>query len=806
MMNTTLNKILHLIEGEGSLGKFINLSSVIAPSIVIGRGGELMSSFRVAGIPFETVDDIEVDTAVDQLNTLYRAISSSEIAIQVHRLRRPLVDELTASSERGFASNLSKAYNFKIGHESLMATELYITLIMKKRDFLAKGKKRKIDEIRMELHERLDTFKKISGQFERSLSKFNPKKLGEYKKNGAEFSEQLSFYNFILTGIWQPIRIPNRPLYEALVPSQIFIGADTLEIQNATEKHFVQCLELKDFTQASYAGILNGLLYPDLTALKPYVFVETQTFAFLNKQDAIKTLKMQQKHLIAAEDAAEGQIIAMNRAIEGIADGQFSIGEYSYTLAVYAESVDMVKKNSEDAAKKLQDEGFLPFVSTTALAAAFFSQLPCAFAFRPRLAKITSENFAHLAPLHNFFAGKRNGNPWGEALALLKTPSDQPFYFNFHISDFNRDDFGEKRLGNTVVIGTSGSGKTVLLNFLLAMAQKYRTPNYDLTTVYFDKDCGAEIAVRALGGGYLKVENGQPTGFNPFQLENTPDNLQFLNSFMKELLKQDGQAISTSEELALTSAIKSVMEMPREMRRLALVPQFLTEGLTKEERENSLSKRLLRWIGNGDLSWVFDNPEDTLDFFKYPNFGIDGTDFLDNKEVRTPIAYYLLHRMEQVIDGRRFIFVMDEFWKWLLDDAFRDFAFNKLKVIRKQNGLGVFATQSPSDVINSPIAKAVIEQSATQIFLPNPRADREDYVNGFKVTDAEFEIIRNLPESSRTMLIKQDKQSAICKLDLGWIPQALKVLSGSTDNIAFMHHLIENKGEQPEGWLKEFLA
>ena len=801
-----MNKILHLVEGEGSLGKFINLSSVIAPSVVMGRGGELLTSFRVSGIPFETVDDQEVDIAVDQLNTLYRSIASSEIAVQIHRLRRPLVDELSASSEPGFARNLSMAYNTKIGHESLMATELYVTLIMKKRSFSPKGTKRTIEEIRVDLHERLEDFENIAGQFERSLSKFKPQRLGETVKNGVEFSEQLSLYNFILSGEWQPVRIPNKPLSAALVPSQIFIGADTLEIQNVNKKHFVQCLELKDFTQTSCAGILNRLLYPDITALRPYVFVETQTFAFLNKHEGLNVLKMQKKHLKAAEDAAIGQIEAMDAAMSGLADGQFSIGEYSYTIAVYADSVEQVKKNTEDAAKKLQDEGFLPFVSTTALAAAFFSQLPCAFAYRPRLAKITSENFAHLAPLHNFYAGKRNGNPWGEALALLKTPSDQPFYFNFHFSNFDENELATDRLGNTVVIGTSGSGKTVLLNFLLAMAQKYRTPNYELTTVYFDKDHGAEIAVRAMGGGYLKVENGIPTGFNPFQLDNTPANIQFLNTFVTTILKQDGQIISTSEDLALKAAIKSVMEMPRELRRLALVPQFLTEGLTKEERQNSLSKRLSRWIGNGDLAWVFDNPEDTLDFFKYPNFGIDGTDFLDNKEVRTPIALYLIHRMEQVIDGRRFIYVMDEFWKWILDDAFRDFAFNKLKVIRKQNGVGVFATQSPSDVINSPIAKAVIEQTATQIFLPNPRADRAEYVEGFKVTEAEFEIIRKLPEGSRTMLIKQDGRSAICRLDLGWIPPALKILSGSTRNIEYMHHLIEKNGEQPECWLKEFLA
>ena len=579
-----MNKILHLVEGEGSLGKFINLSSVIAPSVVMGRGGELLTSFRVSGIPFETVDDQEVDIAVDQLNTLYRSIASSEIAVQIHRLRRPLVDELSASSEPGFARNLSMAYNTKIGHESLMATELYVTLIMKKRSFSPKGTKRTIEEIRVDLHERLEDFENIAGQFERSLSKFKPQRLGETVKNGVEFSEQLSLYNFILSGEWQPVRIPNKPLSAALVPSQIFIGADTLEIQNVNKKHFVQCLELKDFTQTSCAGILNRLLYPDITALRPYVFVETQTFAFLNKHEGLNVLKMQKKHLKAAEDAAIGQIEAMDAAMSGLADGQFSIGEYSYTIAVYADSVEQVKKNTEDAAKKLQDEGFLPFVSTTALAAAFFSQLPCAFAYRPRLAKITSENFAHLAPLHNFYAGKRNGNPWGEALALLKTPSDQPFYFNFHFSNFDENELATDRLGNTVVIGTSGSGKTVLLNFLLAMAQKYRTPNYELTTVYFDKDHGAEIAVRAMGGGYLKVENGIPTGFNPFQLDNTPANIQFLNTFVTTILKQDGQIISTSEDLALKAAIKSVMEMPRELRRLALVPQFLTEGLTRSDR------------------------------------------------------------------------------------------------------------------------------------------------------------------------------------------------------------------------------
>ncbi|WP_033009305.1 hypothetical protein, partial [Xanthomonas vasicola] len=75
-----------------------------------------------------------------------------------------------------------------------------------------------------------------------------------------------------------------------------------------------------------------------------------------------------------------------------------------------------------------------------------------------------------MAGFHNFRAGKRDGNPWGQALTLLKTPSGQPAYLNFHFSKGDEDNYDQKLLGNTRVIGQSGSGKTVLLNFCMCQA------------------------------------------------------------------------------------------------------------------------------------------------------------------------------------------------------------------------------------------------------------------------------------------------------------------------------------------------
>ena len=810
---------------EKTVSDYIPYSSCVAPGIVLCRNGDLVTTFRAQGIPFETVEDDLIDAAFRQFNVFLRAISDSRVAIVVHRIRRPVQDRLDGDFGSDFAQNLADKYNERIGHEKLMATELYISIVWRAPMRIASlfGKRyRTAEEVKADLAAAIDKLENLSGTMQTSLSRYDLTRLSTYvsirsrprqatdsthkaeEKSEIWFSEQLSFYNFLLTGTWQEIRVPEAPLYNVIGNVQVFSGTNMLQIETINGVRYCQSVELKDYNGTTFSGILDGLLYPDVTGLQSYSFVETQSFAFLSKPDGKSFLTQQKKQLTAAQDVAVSQLAAMDDALDGLENGDFSMGEYAYSLIVFGNTPDEARTNTLDAAKKLQDEGFLPFISTLALEGAYFSQLPCNWQYRPRRARITSANFAGLSPLHNFPDGKRDGNPWGEALALLKTPSDQPYYFNLHTSPLSENSFDKKTLGNTVVIGQSGSGKTVLLNFVLAMLQKYRNKN-GFSTVYFDKDRGAEIAIRAMGGGYLAIETGRPTGFNPFAaLDATEENIQFLIRLLKLLLEQDGRAISTSEDLSITQAVRTVMSMPRDMRRIGLIRQNITEGTTKEERENSIVRRLARWCGNGDLAWVFDNPKDDLDFNRHVNFGIDGTEFLDNKQIRTPIAFYLLYRMEQVIDGRRFVFVMDEFWKWLLDDAFSGFAFDKLKTIRKQNGLGIFATQSPSDVLSSDIAKAVIEQSATQIFLPNPKADRADYVDGFKLTEIEYEIVRNLAEDSRRMLIKQGHRSVVCKLDLSDFEDELLVLSGSTDNIARLDSIRQAVGDDPKDWLPHF--
>ena len=810
------------------ISDYIPFSSLVEDDVVLCRDGSLIATWAIEGIGFETSSTRALHQAADSINRYLISIAKSSVAVQVHRVRRHFHDSLEPIAGAGFAADFSRKYNAVIGAKALMATEIYLTLIYGDARAKPSGWKGAAKFLHLyspsfeaesaHLKERLREFRNMCGQLEAAISQYRACRLGttrgNVQKGEPDLSELLSFYNYLVTGDWSPVRVPDGPLNLALGNCQVFWKRDMLQLQTASGSRFMQSLELKDYPDRTIAGMLDNLLYRDQSYSKNYEFIEAQTFALMNRQDGQRALELQRRQLIASEDKAVNQVQMLELAQQGLINGDFAMGEYSYSLLVFGDTEADCRENTRDAAEKLRKSGsgFLPFVSTLTCAPAYLAAWPTNLKWRPRIAKITSANFAALAPFHNFIPGKRDGNPWGEALALLPQPSDQPYYLNLHSSPRYRNSFGKPYAGNTVVLGSTGVGKTAFISFLATMALKYREPGRKFSIVFFDKDHGAEILVRALGGTYLAVENGRPTGFNPFSLPPSEENVQFLISFIHLLLKRDGRPVTAVDEEKIAAAVRAVMSMDRPRRSLSTFMQNITAGSTREEKENSVARRLAQWYGDGAYAWVFDNAEDVIDLERSAVCGIDGTDFLDNPVVKTPIAFYLLYRVERILDGRRLIFVMDEFWKWLADEAFRQFAYDQLKTIRKKNALILLATQSPAEILKNEIARAVVEQTSTQIFLPNPQADRGDYVEGFKVTPEEFSIISTLRADSRAMLVKQGGASSLAILNLASFEDELNVLSSTTENIEIMHAVIAamtealgpEAGGEPETWLPVF--
>lgn len=800
------------INKERSIASFIPYTTHVAPNTLVTKDGDYLRIWKVNGISFETVDLDDMLLRKEQMNTLFRSIASQHVAVWTHNLRRPTTDRLKSTFENRFCHDFDKKYYDSFAGYNMMANELYLTIVYRPvpsrvDKAMIKSSRRTKEEISNDQQAAIRKLDDLAYQVESSMKHYGLEELTTYDdENGVLCSHALTFLNYLLSGEWQKVRVPAAPISEYLGTAWVFVGSETIEIRSPTRTRYAQTIDFKDYTAHTEPGILNGLLYEE------YEFVMTQSFSFMGKRQGKEFLERQMKQLSNAEDGSHTQIVQMVAAIDQLIQGEFSMGEYHFSLTIFGESVERVRRNTTSAMTIVQDRGFLASIVGTATDAAFYAQLPCNWAYRPRIATLTSLNFAGLSCFHNFTAGKRDGNPWGDAVTLFKTPSLQPLYFNFHYSKGDEDSFDKKLLGNTRMIGQSGAGKTVMLNTLLVQAQKYATnaPN-GFATVYFDKDEGAKICIKALGGKYLSIKNGRPTGFQPMQMEPTAANILFIERLIKTLVSGPHDRVTTMDEQRISHAVKTVMGMPKPMRRLSLVLQNMTEGSTKEDQENSVSKRLARWCyddGNGkagSFAWVLDCHEDLIDFTTHQNYGFDGTDFLDNTEVRTPISMYLLHRMDSIIDGRRFMYFMDEAWKWVDDEAFSEFAGNKQLTIRKQNGLGIFATQMPSSLLNSKIASSLVQQCATEIYLPNPKADFHEYTEGFKCSHAEFELIRNMNEESRMFLVKQGHTSMVGKLDLSdGFGDELAVLSGSLDNNELLDEVIAEVGENPDDWLPIF--
>ncbi len=127
------------------------------------------------------------------------------------------------------------------------------------------------------------------------------------------------------------------------------------------------------------------------------------------------------------------------------------------------------------------------------------------------------------------------------------------------------------------------------------------------------------------------------------------------------------------------------------------------------------------------------------------------------------------------------------------------------KTIRKRNGIVGFATQSAQDALESRIASAIIEQAATQIFMANPKARAVDYIDGFGLSEHEYELVRALPDNAHCFLIRHGNESVVARLDLSGERDLLTVLSGREFSVRLLDAIRAETGDDPADWLPVLL-
>ena len=171
----------------------------------------------------------------------------------------------------------------------------------------------------------------------------------------------------------------------------------------------------------------------------------------------------------------------------------------------------------------------------------------------------------------------------------------------------------------------------------------------------------------------------------------------------------------------------------------------------------------------------------------------------DKYKPTEPVLAYLFNLRKLMLDkvaekNGLLVNIIEEFWYALRFKFTEELMLKMLKTDRKRGSWLILVSQSPEDAIKADIFPAIVQQTPTKIFLPNPDAEFTGSYERCK-----------LSLDSRTFLVKQSKQSAFAKLDLYGFKDEIVFLSGSSDNIELLHETMTKYGENVQNWYQPFM-
>ncbi len=533
------------------------------------RDGRLMQVLHLSGFPFETADTEELNYRKSVRDTMLRGVADSRFALYHHVLRREVSPELDGEFAEGFSRSLDEAWRARLGTRRLYVNDLFLTLMRRP----LQGRVGVVQQTVRQLRGAGDRQERAAG-LARDLTALNGARdglLSALAPYGARLltvydgpqdlcSEPLEFLSLLYNGEARPVRLPQADLGLYLPYRRVSFGSDALELGAAgrLERAFAAMISIKDYPSQTTPGMLDDLLR------LPYEMVLTESFGFVDRQATLDRMNLALRRMRAADDEAISLRRDLVTAKDDVAAGRVRLWRAPPDGDGEGASQASLERGGGRRAVGLHRAG------------------------RHRGARGREPGAGVLGPVPRQLQGYRAGAPWSPAaisrvsrasttspsasarattgapaITVLETTSAGPYYFNFHHGD----------LGNFTVIGPSGSGKTVVLGFLLAQAQKLEP-----RTVYFDKDRGAEIFLRAIGGRYDVLRPGAPTGLNPLLLADEPANRRFLADWTAKLITASGAALEAEDLARIADAVDANFAQPPRYRRLRHFAELFRGG------------------------------------------------------------------------------------------------------------------------------------------------------------------------------------------------------------------------------------
>ena len=750
---------------------------------------------RMRGVPFEVTSDAMLENQYDALNDVFMSLAKSAGSrLAVWCIHDHYRTEFHAKHKFSYKwlQTFSDRYMARFSDTNIYENDFYVAVILKP------GSNDTLDEAIRELEE-------IQQMTLHGLRPYECEVLSMYKRDGLDFSQFYEFIAYLCNGFWEPVPVTSLPLYMAVETSQHHHGHRVMETRFPDGgNRFTTFYDLKDFPARSTRGRFNPMLELQ------FPFLMAFSFTFVNPAESIRAINQALNKMASAGDEAVEQQAEMEVAKGAIQDGTIYFGEFHGALLVHGASAREAEDRGATARTTLSGSCGTMFVPASISAPeTFFSVFQGNVKRRPRPMPKTTRSLFSVFSMNTYSSGKATGNPIGDGSAVVpvQTAVGGVFHFNFHYSLPDVDSLGEKRAGHTFICGATGAGKTTLQTSILTFLLRW-----DCKFFAVDKDGSMRGFIEAVGGTYFTLRGGEPTGLNPFQLPDTP----FNRSFLYDLVGACGRfgriegEVSAEDISDIKKAVDNLLggTIPFHLRRFGVLVQSIPD-----RGENCLRRRLEQWCytedADGRFAYALDNERNAFDWRDFRRVGFDVSDFLvPNHPATEPILSYLFHlkTLMQRESGGLLATVVEECWLPMSYPTTADQILDSLKTGRRRDEFILLVTQSPEDILKNKLLPAVMQQTPTKIYLPNPDAEfmTADGTGGysrFGVTLKEFKRLKRLGLQSRMFLVKQGSQSAIAKMDLGGLSEYIAVFAMAAEEFPLLEAAKAEAGNHPDAWI-----
>ena len=606
--------------------------------------------------------------------------------------------------------------------------------------------------------------------------------------------ETLTYLHDCISDRSVPIRTPAVPFgLDAILPDAHLVGG----LQPKLGPMHMRIIGVNAFVGQTVPGVLDALNN------LPFGYRWVSRFLPLDKQDANKSLATLRQRWFAKrkgiwmlvkealsnsesglEDSdAVNKAADANAALEVLGADLASFGYFTPTITIMDIDLDQLEFKRRAVQQVLDQQGLVSRLEDTNAVEAWLSSLPGHAYANCRRPIVSSANLVDLMPISAVWAGPdRDEHLQGPPLMVTQTAGSTPFRLSLHQGD----------VGHTMIVGPTGSGKSVLLNFMALQFRRYPRAQVFI----FDKGGSARATTQFVGGEFYALGSGvEGSTFQPLAGIEREGDRGWASEWIAGLVARQVVAITPELKKEIWDALTGLASRPREQRTLTLFRALAQNAAVKAALEP--------FVGSGPYADILDANDTLLGSGDWQTFEMEA--LYGRPPAIAPALDYLFHRLEARFDGRPTLLVLDEAWLFLDDPLFASKIREWLKTLRRRNVSVVFASQSLDDVANSKIASALIENCPTRIFLPNDRAEepktRELYED-FGLSRRQIQIIANAVPKSQYYY---QSRSGNRLFELGLSGTALAIVgSSSRDDLNLIDDILAKAG--PAGFAEAFLT